>query len=244
MQAPYYRAGLALVHHRGFSDHAELCASGVLELIRALPNPYPTVLELGCGSGALTRHLVGAGLEVIASDASPAMVDLVRRSVPEAAEHRLIALPDDPIPRADVIVSVGHTLNYVSDVEAVRRALARLAGSLNPGGLIAVDMLDLEYGRVRHAPGSTGAAGDDWAVISRSRYEPPDRFVREITGFVLDEEGNWQRDDEVHENVLVDVAALAADFDPELYETWVRRSFGRERLPEGMRVLLVRSRPR
>jgi SAM-dependent methyltransferase len=235
---------LALIHHRGFSGYADMCAPGILDLIRVLPNPEPTVLELGCGSGALTRHLVEAGLDVIASDASPAMVDLARKTVPGAAEHRLIALPDDPIPKADVIVSVGHALNYVPDLDAVRRSLARLAGALNPGGLIAVDLLDHEYGRVHHAPTSTGAVGDDWAVISRTRFQSPDRFIREITGFVLDGDGHWQRDDEMHENVLVDVAALADELDPELYETWVRRSYGRERLPEGMRVLLVRSRPR
>ncbi|MGH8946062.1 MAG: class I SAM-dependent methyltransferase [Acidimicrobiia bacterium] len=244
MQAPYYRHWLALAHHRGFAGHADLCAPGVLELIRALPNPAPTVLELGCGSGALTRHLVEAGLEVIATDASPAMVDLARKTVPDAAEHRLITLPDDPIPKADVIVSVGHVLNYLPDVEAVRRALSRLANALKPGGLLAMDVLDLEYGRINHAPNSVGSAGDDWAVISRSRFEPPDRLVREITGFVLDNDTGWQRDDEVHENVLVDTAALAGDFDPDLYDNWVRRSFGRERLPQGMRVLLVRSRPR
>lgn len=244
MHAPYYRAGLALIHHRGFSGHADLCAPGVLDLIRVLPNPAPTVLEIGCGSGALTRHLVEAGLEVIASDASPAMVDLVRREVPDAAEHRLIALPDDPIPKADVIVSVGHALNYVPDLDAVRRSLARLAGALSPGGLIAMDILDLEYGRARSTPSTSGVVGDDWAVITRARFEPPDRFVREITGFITDDDRAWQREDEVHENVLVDVAPLADDLDPEHYETWVRRSFGRERLPEGMRVLLVRSRPR
>jgi SAM-dependent methyltransferase len=235
---------LALIHHRGFSSHAELCAPGILDLIRTLPNPSPTVLELGCGSGALTSHLVGAGLEVIASDASPAMVDLVRREVPDAAEHRLITLPDDPLPRADVIVSAGHALNYVDSVDGIRRALSRMANVLHPGGLIAIDVLDLEYGRARATPNSSGAAGDDWAVITRTRFDPPDRFVREITGFVTDDGELWRRDDEVHENVLIDVAALADDLDPELYETWVRRSFGRERLPEGMRVLLVRSRLR
>lgn len=244
MQAPYYRAGLALIHHRGFSGHADLCAPGVLDLIRALPNPSPTILELGCGSGALTRHLVDAGLEVIASDASPAMVDLVRREVPDAAEHRLITLPDDPLPRADVIVSVGHALNYLESVDAIRRALTRLANALHPGGLIAMDVLDLEYGRARSTPNTTGAVGDDWAVITRTHFEPPNRFVREITGFVNEDGGKWQRDDEVHRNVLVDVADLAEGLDSELYETWVRRSFGREMLPEGMRVLLVRSRPR
>jgi methylase of polypeptide subunit release factors len=38
------------------------------------------VLELGCGSGLLTRALVAAGHRLIATDASPAMLEIARES--------------------------------------------------------------------------------------------------------------------------------------------------------------------
>ena len=76
---PYHR-DLALVHHRGFGFHADLCASGILDLLAPLRGR--DVLELGCGSGLLTRHLVDAGHRVVATDASPAMVDLAAEHVP------------------------------------------------------------------------------------------------------------------------------------------------------------------
>jgi hypothetical protein len=52
----YYSRDLALVHDRGFGQHADRCAPGILEL----PSPVSggLVLELGCGSGTLTRHLL------------------------------------------------------------------------------------------------------------------------------------------------------------------------------------------
>ena len=66
------------------------------------------MVELGCGSGLLTRHLVDAGHRVIATDASPAMLELAHQVVGDAEEIRELVLPDDPIPPADAIVGVGH----------------------------------------------------------------------------------------------------------------------------------------
>src|SRR6266568_402160 len=101
---PYYRADLALVHHLGFGFHADACAPGILDRLQPVRDRGGLVLELGCGSGRLTRHLVDAGHRVVATDASPAMLDLVRGFVPDAEEIRQIVLPDDPLPEADAIV--------------------------------------------------------------------------------------------------------------------------------------------
>ena len=72
----YYREDLAHAHHLGFGFHAELCAPGILSLLKPVLATKGVVLELGCGSGLLTRHLVEAGHRVIATDASPAMIEL------------------------------------------------------------------------------------------------------------------------------------------------------------------------
>lgn len=85
---PYYRADLALVHHLGFGFHADDCAPGVLELLAPVRERDGLVVELGCGSGLLTRYLVDAGHRVIATDASPAMLDLARAYATGAQEIR------------------------------------------------------------------------------------------------------------------------------------------------------------
>ena len=104
--APYYRPDLARVHHLGFGFHADACAPGVLDLLKPTLECDGLVLELGCGSGLLTRHLVDAGHRVIATDASPAMVELAREYAAGAHGVRVLVLPDDPIPAVDAIVSV------------------------------------------------------------------------------------------------------------------------------------------
>jgi methylase of polypeptide subunit release factors len=62
----------------GFGFHADMCAPGILRLLEPLLDRNGVVLELGCGSGLLTRYLVDAGHRVIATDASPAMLALAR----------------------------------------------------------------------------------------------------------------------------------------------------------------------
>jgi methylase of polypeptide subunit release factors len=51
---------------------------GILELLGPVRERNGVVVELGRGSGLLTRYLVEAGHRVIATDASPAMLDIAR----------------------------------------------------------------------------------------------------------------------------------------------------------------------
>jgi SAM-dependent methyltransferase len=205
---PYYRADLALIHHRGFAFHAEDCAPGVLSLLEPVRERDGLVVELGCGSRLLTKYLVDAGHRVIATDASPAMLDIARGHAAAVQEIRRLTLPDDQIPDADAIVSVGHVLNYLADEDAIERALAAMAEALRPDGLLAIDLCDLSYGEARSAP-STGAwVADDWAIITERSVPSSHRFVRQMAIFMKNEDGSWRRDDERHDNVLIDTSAV------------------------------------
>src|SRR6185312_6788250 len=133
----------------------------------------------------LTRHLVAAGHHVVASDASPAMVDLARRELP-GVDVRRIRLPDDPLPDAD----------------AVRRALIAIADSLSPGGVLAVDLCGLAYA-VREGAAPYARVEDDWAIVTRFSSPQPDRFVRDITTFLREDGSRWRRSDERHDTVLL-----------------------------------------
>jgi SAM-dependent methyltransferase len=236
----YYRRDLALVHHRGYGFHAQACAPGILALLEPVRARGGLVLELGCGSGLLTRELIGAGHRVVATDASPAMLELARGYAPGAEDIRQLTLPDDPLPQADAVVSVGHVLSYLPDEPAIDRALAAITRALRPGGLFAVDICDLQWGQARRDASDLGRVTDDWAIITQFSVPAPDRFVRQITTFVPNDDGSWRRDDERHDNVLIDTAQVPARLAAEDVEVAVSSAFGSERLPAGLAVLIGR----
>ena len=229
----YYQHDLALIHGRGFGEYADRCAPGLLDLLA--PVRGGLVLELGCGAGAMTRHLLAAGHRVIATDASAAMVKLARAALGADVDVRQLVLPDDPLPAADAIVSVGHVISYLPDATAVDRALVAMAGALRPGGVLALDVCDLELGRIRAGELPVGRAGPDWAVIAEA--SAPDRVVRDITTFVPDGAGAWRRGRERHEYVLVDTSLIPVLLASCGVTATVTSAFGTAELPPGLRAV-------
>jgi SAM-dependent methyltransferase len=235
---PYYRADLALVHHLGFGFHADLVAPGIVRLLEPVRERTGQVVELGCGSGLLTRHLVEAGHRVIATDASPAMLALAEKTVPGVEQLLRLVLPDDPIPACDAVVAVGHPFNYLPDERAVEQAFSAAARALRPGGLMAIDICDLEWGAARQDAPNHGRAGNDWAIVTEFSAPAPNRFVRQMAVFVRNHDGTWRRDDERHDNVLIDTSRLPALLAEHQVEATVTASFGDETLPTGLRAVI------
>jgi SAM-dependent methyltransferase len=238
LHAPYYRRDLALVHHLGFGFHADMVAPGILKLLEPIRDRNGLVVELGCGSGLLTRHLRDAGHRVIATDASPAMLELAHQTAPDVEGFAQLVLPDDKIPECDAVVAVGHPFNYLGDEESINRAFVAAAQALRPGGLLAVDICDLEYGAARRDAPNLGRVGEDWAIITEFSTPAPVHFVRQMAVFVRNQDGTWRRDDERHDNVLIDTSALPGRLADHSIDATVTASFGAESLPVGLRAII------
>ena len=234
----YYRDDLALVHHLGFGFHADATAPGILALLE--PVRGGLVLELGCGSGLFTRYLVEAGHRVVATDASPAMLALARNTTP-GADGTAARSPRRPSARCPTRSSRSATSSATSsDEAAVDRALAAAADALRPGGVLALDLCDLRLRRDACTTNRTRASliADDSAIVTRfSLTEAEPLRPRNRSAFLGSEDGTWRRDDERHENVLVDTACL-------LPRAWSpspeSESFGDEDLPDGLVAIVGR----
>ncbi|HWC15352.1 MAG TPA: class I SAM-dependent methyltransferase [Actinomycetota bacterium] len=239
MRDAYYKRDLALVHHLGFGFHADICAPGILELLEPVREGNGLVLELGCGSGLLTKYLVDAGHRVIATDASPAMLELAKEHAPGAEDIRLLTMPDDPMPEAEAIVSIGHAINYLDTEEEIERALIHIA---HAASLFALDICDLEWGEHRKDQPNFSRAGDDWRLITRFSLPAPNKYVRDMTTFVRNDDGTWRRDDERHENILVDTSRIPALLVEHGVDAAIKPAFGSEELPIGLKVVIGRRR--
>lgn len=92
------------------------------------------VLDLGAGSGKLTRSLVARGLRVTAVDPDPAMLAALAASLPdvraELGTAEAIPLPDDSVD----LVTVAQAWHWVDAPVAIAEA----ARVLRPGGRLAI----------------------------------------------------------------------------------------------------------
>jgi SAM-dependent methyltransferase len=118
--------------------------------------PGGRILECACGIGQLAVGLALQGFDVVASDASPAMV---HRTAQRAADHG-IDMPamtcaweeitpggfDGPF---DAVFCVGNSLTHADGRAARRAALAAMASVLHPDGLLVLTSRNWERQRRR-----------------------------------------------------------------------------------------------
>lgn len=143
----------------GSYDHAAEAQSRAADLlaetVRGLTLPDElSVLEIGCGTGLLTKRLLGdIGGDWLVTDLSPAMVEAARSAL---GEHSRFAIMDGENPDAepaDLIVS-NFAAQWFADLPS---ALKRLYNCLKPGGVLALTTLGVgSFAEWRAAHGVLG----------------------------------------------------------------------------------------
>ena len=132
-----YDAGMrALTLGRIERLHAALAAA-------AVPRPGVHVLEIGCGTGAVTERLIAAGARVTALDQNPEMLERARARLAQAPpgsvewlERTASEIDALPAARYDAVVAS----LCLSEMSRAERAfvLRAAAERLQPGGVLAV----------------------------------------------------------------------------------------------------------
>ena len=105
------------------------------EAVEWLVGPGPrSILELGAGTGKLTRALVELGHDVHATDPDEAMLDVLRRHLPDV---RTSVGGAESIPAPDLsydVVIAGQAFHWFD----LDKALPEISRVLNPGGTLAL----------------------------------------------------------------------------------------------------------
>lgn len=97
-------------------------------LDRLLPlQPSTTVLEVGCGSGHLTKRLAARGVDIVGVDANPNSAEVAETDRVRTMRAEALDFEDNTF---DAIVSV-HAIEHIPALEA---ALIEMARVLRPGG--------------------------------------------------------------------------------------------------------------
>jgi SAM-dependent methyltransferase len=110
------------------------------------------VLDVGCGPGALTAHLLSVGAEVTAIDPSPPFVDAIRERFPnvDAREGTAEELPYDSAAFDAALAQL--VVHFMTDPVGAVRQMMRVT---RPGGVVAACVWD----------GPTGALAPFWDSV-------------------------------------------------------------------------------
>lgn len=115
-----------------------IVAQHLLEYVSLKPG---TILEIGCGTGGLSAHLIKKFPEskIILSDISEQMLSVCRQNIGESPVYRIVDAENIPadIGSFDLIIS-NLALQWVMNLPAV---LQNLIKALNPGGTLCFSVL-------------------------------------------------------------------------------------------------------
>ncbi len=98
------------------------------------------ILDLGCGTGLLTRELATPGRQVVGVDPAPAMLAVARRQ-PGAKRVRWVEGDARALEthEADLLVMTGNVAQVFLDDADWRTTLAAIHAALRPGGYLAFE---------------------------------------------------------------------------------------------------------
>ncbi len=99
-----------------------------------------TIVDVGCGTGLITRELARQGYRMIGIDPSPAMIDVARnREHGELVRWICGDVTQIGWPRADLAFMSGHVAQFFLDDDEWIEALRALHDAVRPGGYVAFE---------------------------------------------------------------------------------------------------------
>jgi len=119
------------------------------EVVQGLvgPEPVDTILDIGCGNGAISLPLLRGRTRLTLLDISRNMLDLASARIPADARDRVTLVNDDfmaadlPTRSFDLILCLG----VLAHVDSPTAVIERMANVLRPGGRVIVQNNDARH---------------------------------------------------------------------------------------------------
>ncbi len=129
------------------------------QTLALLPDHVGCALELGCAEGAFTVTLAERATRVTAADISLIALARARERCASATNVRIVRLDvfDEPLGDPYDTIVCSELLYYAEGVNGLRSALAAMAASLKPGGVLVM-------AHANAVVDQRGAPGFDWDV--------------------------------------------------------------------------------
>jgi SAM-dependent methyltransferase len=160
------------------------------------------VLELGCGTGSMTRCLADRGYEMIGIDNSEEMLSIAREN--SAEDYNILYLCQDMrefelYGTVAAVVSVCDSMNYILSEDELLKVFRLVNNYLDPGGLFIFD-LDTEYAYEQVLQDNTIAENrEEGSFIWENTYYKEESINEvNLTLFIPEEDGLYRKYEETH----------------------------------------------
>ena len=165
--------------------------------------PKGLVLDLGCGTGTLTRMLSREGYDMIGVDNAEQMLAIAMEKTEESGENILYLLQDmrefELYGTVGAVISVCDSLNYLLEEEELVQTFKLVNNYLDPGGIFIFDF-NTVY-KYRDVIGDTTIAEnrEDCSFIWENFYHEEEEINEyELTVFVREENKCFRKFEENH----------------------------------------------
>lgn len=173
------------------------------ELLRDYGCREGLVLELGCGTGALTRLLAQAGYDMIGLDSSPDMLSIARERQAEEGTEILYLQQDmrefELYGTVAAVVSLCDSMNYITEYKELVQVFRLVNNYLDPGGYFIFDLNTPYKYRELLADNTFAENREDCSFIWENTYDDETELNEyALTLFVREEDGRYERFEEFH----------------------------------------------
>jgi SAM-dependent methyltransferase len=171
------------------------------------------VLDLGCGTGELTRLMAAEGYELIGVDAS---MDMLQEAVSAEENGEILYLLQqmqelDTGGSVRAVYSSCDCLNYLLEEDALAETFRRVYESLEPGGIFLFDMnTDYKY-RTLLGEHTFAESREEGSFIWENYYDDTERVNEyDLTLFIPEKGELYRRETETHYQKNYDVKEVEA----------------------------------
>lgn len=158
------------------------------------------VLDLGCGTGQMTRRLQQRGYDMIGVDNSGEMLERAR----EYKDQGILYLQQDMrefelYGTVRAVVSVCDSMNYMLSSRDLLQVFSLVNNYLDPGGIFIFDMNTIHEYRDEIGDTSICENREHESFIWENFYDPESRINEyDVTFYIEEKNGLYRRYEEVH----------------------------------------------
>ena len=170
------------------------------------------VLDLGCGTGKMTRFLAKEGYDMIGVDVSQEMLGIAAEK--ESEGKPILYLNQDMrefelYGTVRAVVSVCDTLNYLTEQEDLLSVFKLVNNYLDPGGIFIFDMNTIYKYEVVLGENTICENREECSFIWENYYDEQENINEYyVNFFIKQKDGKYERKEEYHYQKAYDISII------------------------------------